>query len=178
MDDGGEREDAAGQHSAQAGHGDGRHAEDRNAIQADNMQEPNVPSEPSEESARKESVRSDVTSITKAANREEKRGEEDPMECVEVKPDGTNPAGDMLPPPQENQDAKTREWDETQKERGWQALRSGEVDRDGTQQNEERTARPASSPKRRKKMRTESSGERTPVRERSRTRNVPPTSKE
>ena len=49
MDDGGEREDAAGQHSAQAGHGDGRHAEDRNAIQADNIQEPDVLWEPSEE---------------------------------------------------------------------------------------------------------------------------------
>ena len=84
--------------SAQAGQGDGRHAEDRNAIQADNMQEPDVPSEPSEEPERKKSVRSDVTSITKAPNREEKRGDEDPMECVEVLADDTNPAGDMLPP--------------------------------------------------------------------------------
>jgi hypothetical protein len=36
------------------------------------------------------------------------------------------------------------------------------VDRDGTPQNEERTAPPASSPKKRKNMRTESNGERTP----------------
>jgi len=150
-DDGGEA--AAGQHSAQAGQGAVRHAEHRNAIQADNMQEPDVPSEPSEEPERKKSVRSDVTSITKAPNREEKRGEEDPMECVEVMADDTNPAGDMLIPAQKNQDAK-KEWDETHKERGWQDLGSGEVDRDGTQQNEERTAPPASSPKR-KKMRTE-----------------------
>jgi len=172
-DDGREREAAAGQHSAQAGQGDGRHVEDRNAIQADNMQEPDVPSEPSEEPERKKSVQSDVTSITKAPNREEKRGEEDPMECVEVMADDTNPARDMLPPPQENQDVKMKEWDEMQKERGWQALGSGEVNRDGTQQNEERTALPASSPKRRKKMRTKSNGEQTPVRECSRTRNVP-----
>ena len=137
------------------------------------MQEPDVPSEPSEEPERKKSVRSDVTSITKAPNREEKRGEEDPMECVEVMADDTNPARDMLPPPQENQDVKMKEWDEMQKERGWQALGSGEVNRDGTQQNEERTALPASSPKRRKKMRTKSNGEQTPVRECSRTRNVP-----
>jgi hypothetical protein len=82
------------------------------------MQEPEVPSEPSEEPERKELVRSDVTSITKVPNREEKRGEEDPMECVEVTADDTNTAGDVLPPPQENQDAKTKTWDETQKERG------------------------------------------------------------
>jgi len=47
------------------------------------------------------------------------------MECVEVMAEHTNPAGDMLPPPQENHDAKTKEWDETQKERRWQALGSG-----------------------------------------------------
>jgi hypothetical protein len=60
-DDGGESEASAGQHSAQAGQGDGRHAEDRNAIQADNMQEPDVPSKPSKEPERKKPVRSDVT---------------------------------------------------------------------------------------------------------------------
>jgi hypothetical protein len=101
------------------------------------MQEPDVPSEPSEDPERKESFRSDVTSIKKAPNCEEKRGEDDPMECVEVMADDTIPAGDMLPPPRENQDAKTKEWDETQKKRGWQALGSEELDRDGTQQNEE-----------------------------------------
>jgi hypothetical protein len=112
------------------------------------MQEPDVPSEPSEEPERKESVRSDVTSITKAPNREEKRDEEDPMECVEVMAEDTNPAGNMLPPPRKNQDAKTKEWDETQKKRGWQVLGSGEVYRDGIQQN---PARPASSPKEERK---------------------------
>jgi hypothetical protein len=138
------------------------------------MQEPDVPSEPSEEPERKESVRSDVTSITKAPNREEKRGEEDRMKCVEVMAEDTNPVGYMLPPPRENHDAKTKEWDETQKQKGWQVFGSGEVDRNDTQQNEERTAPRASSPKRRKKMRTQSNGEGTPVSECSRTRNVPP----
>jgi len=52
-------------------------------------------------------------------------GRRGPMECVEVMAEHTNPAGDMLPPPQENHDAKTKEWDETQKERRWQALGSG-----------------------------------------------------
>jgi hypothetical protein len=112
-------------HSAQVGQCDGRHAEDRSAIQADNIQEPDVLWEPSKEQERKESIRSDVTSTTKAPNREEKRGEEDPMQCVEVMAEHTNPAGDMLPPPQENHDAKTKEWDETQKERRWQAVGSG-----------------------------------------------------
>jgi hypothetical protein len=54
--------------------------------------------------------------------------------------ENTKLAGDLLPHPKENQDAKTKEWDETQKERGWRVFGSWEVDRDDTQQKEERTA--------------------------------------
>jgi hypothetical protein len=156
--------------SAQADQENGRHTEDRNVIQADNKQEPDVRSEPSEEPERKELIRSDVQSITKAPNSEEKRSEEDPMECGEVMEDDTNTTVVIPQPPPENKEAK--EWDETQKEGEWQTLGNEEKDRDGTKQNE-RTTPPTGSPKKRKKMKTENNGERKTVRERSVTRNIP-----
>jgi hypothetical protein len=80
-DDSGEREEAARQNRSQAEQENGRHTEDRTVIQAD-KQEPDVPSEPSEEPERKESVRSGVK--MKAPKHEEKRSEEDPTEGAVV----------------------------------------------------------------------------------------------
>jgi len=98
------------------------------------------------------------------------------MDCGEEILGDTNASVECQPllrQPHKDMSTTTEAWEEEERWRGKQEIRSGRVVEDRTQPSEEvSTATPSSSPKRTKKIRIESIGERSRVRKRRMTRNA------
>jgi len=147
-------EKEADQQSIQTGYDDEHQAEDGEAMQEDNTHSTGVAPELSEETELGAVGGSDIRNNAKAPCVEGRPGVEDSMDCGEEILGDTNATVECQPllrQPQKDMSTTTEVWEEEERGRGKQEIRSGGVVEDRTQPVKEvRTATPSSSPKRTK----------------------------